>query len=450
MIFHRSTRSIVNGKRHKMPMEASVPADDRQPVNPAESVPDAAQTAPAPQNDTGTPTMNTANLLRWVIPVGCVILVLIVSIVLLAIRPGSRNDDITPEPVVATLPDIGAGQSIVSIQADAGLSELAKPGDVVQLYSIDGADLPALRYVQVYQSADDGRLLLIVDDTQAATIVREEISDRVLLIAHEDSDRAEELLELQDRINDPQITLTLQPTAEATPGVELRLEFQTEIQPTEAPLPEILWESDNPKVAVVHDGVIHTVGVGSAVITARCGDVEANCTINVEIPLEEIQLDRQTAAIAVGETLRLTATPLPQDATRFSVTWSSEDPTVATVAEDGTITGVAPGEVIITASSGEISFQCRVTVGYHAEVVQLDRENISLAIGQTYTLKPTVYPSADLIDAMQFESSNSKVVKVANDGTVTALTAGKAYITFRCGNATAKCLVIVTAAETQH
>lgn len=437
-MFHRSTRSIVAGKRHKTPQEASTPTDGQRPIDPTENIPDQPEIA------------LRANFPRRVIPFACITLVLIVIIVLLVARTDTDDTTPEPEPVTAavTLPDIGDHQRIVSILADTGLAALAEPGDVVQLYAIDGGDIPSLRYVQVYQCADD-RILLLVDDTQTAAIVRKTLSDRVLLISHKNPDRAGVLLELQERINDPQITLTLQPDAKTAPGVELQLDFQAEIQPSEAPLPEIRWESDNPDIVTVQDGVIRTSGVGSAVITACCGDAEASCTIQVEIPLEAIQFDRQNAAVAVGETLQLTALPLPQDATQFSVAWSSEDPAVATVSEDGTVTGVAPGTVLITASSGDISAQCQVTVGYHAEVVQLDRESISLAIGQTYTLKPTIYPSADLIDTLAFESSNPRVVKVSADGTVTALAVGKAYVTFRCGNATAKCLVVVTTTELQ-
>lgn len=280
---------------------------------------------------------------------------------------------------------------------------------------------------------------------QASVFVSLSISDRVILVVHNDADQAKELLELQDRINNPQISLSLQPEATVTPGTELQLEFQADILPIEAPLPEIQWESSSPDIATVENGILHAQKVGTVTITAICGNAQANCSVSIEIPLQELRIDQEKVSLAVGEALQLTAIPVPEDATNFSAVWTSEDPGVAAVSNDGTVTGISPGTVSITASCGDILRQCTVTVGHHAEVVQLDRESLSLTIGQTYTLMPSIYPSTDLIDTMQFESSNAKVVQVNESGTVIALSVGKAYITFRCGEATTKCLVYVVA-----
>ena len=440
MIFRRSTRSIVTGRRNKAPSDVTGSSEDGL---------DILNTPPSPPEDESNTGVFTASLLRWAIPVGIAALAIILFIVLLIPKPDSNEPPTEPDIPPVTMPGLDADQNIISVQSDTGLAALVAPGDVVQLYGTGGSDLPALRYVEVYQSTEDGRLLLIVDDTQAAAIISGELSDRVLLISHNDPQQAEDLLDLQARINDPEIKLTLQSTVQAAPRDTIQLEFVAEIQPAEAPFPEIVWESDNPDVAAVKKGIVYAQGVGSAIITARCGNAEATCSVTIEIPLEEIQLDRQSAAIAVGESLQLVATPVPEDATRFPVVWHSEDPAIATVAEDGTVTGVAPGKVLITATSGEFSIQCSITVGYHAEVVQLDQQSIALTVGQTYTLTPTVYPSADMIDVFKFESSNAKIAKVSSDGTVTAVAAGKAYITLRCGEATVKCLVTVTAPEPQ-
>lgn len=94
------------------------------------------------------------------------------------------------------------------------------------------------------------------------------------------------------------------------------------------------------------------------------------CAIPEESELPEsgvtgILLNKEAARVAVDGTITLTARVRPSNATNQAVTWSSSDPTIATVDENGTITGVATGIVDITVTSVEnpaISKSCKVTV----------------------------------------------------------------------------------------
>lgn len=78
-------------------------------------------------------------------------------------------------------------------------------------------------------------------------------------------------------------------------------------------------------------------------------------------PINGITLDQTAATLTEGETLTLTATVSPDDATDKTVTWSTSDASVATVA-DGVVTAVAAGTATITAKAGEHSATCVVTV----------------------------------------------------------------------------------------
>jgi len=77
--------------------------------------------------------------------------------------------------------------------------------------------------------------------------------------------------------------------------------------------------------------------------------------------------------------------------------------------------------------------------------VTLDQNDITLEIGETVTLKATVYPEDAANKVVNWTSSNSTVADVVN-GIVTAKEVGKTTITVITeeGNFTAECVVIVT------
>lgn len=81
-------------------------------------------------------------------------------------------------------------------------------------------------------------------------------------------------------------------------------------------------------------------------------------------PVTGVSLDNSTASVSVGGTTKLEATVAPEDATNKNVTWSSADEAVATVNNNGTVTGVSEGTVNITVTTvdGGFTATCSVTV----------------------------------------------------------------------------------------
>lgn len=440
MLDKRSTRSIVTSKR---PTEENSDAEAKvagRPLSPSGTVPSAEvqEALPVQEPAPGAPEEKAAmkKLPKWIICV-CAALVLVI-IASLSLLGGS---DTTVAPVIAQT------QSIIAVDADIALATEAQPGDVVRLYSVDGQPIESLQYVQVYSTNTDGQLLLLVDDIQAAVMVSQELNPKVILVAHNDPDQAGELLDLQTRINNPEIALGLEPVITLTPGEAAQPEFQTSITPIEATLPEVQWISSDPAVATVENGTVTAQGIGQTTITVTCGDAQAECVVTVEVPMEAVTLSQAEAVVGVGETLPLSAAALPEGASLGEVSWTTADAGIATVSEDGTVTAVAIGSTTITASSGSYSASCTVTVGVHAELAQVDKSSLTLTVGQTDYLAGTVYPISNVIDGMYFESSDSEVATVAEDGTVTAVAPGTCIITFRCGNAEATCPVVVSKPE---
>ena len=80
-----------------------------------------------------------------------------------------------------------------------------------------------------------------------------------------------------------------------------------------------------------------------------------------EIPVANVTLNQYNLSLFVGGTATLTATVEPENATNKTVTWESDDETVATV-EDGVVTAIDEGTATITAKAGDMTATCMVTV----------------------------------------------------------------------------------------
>jgi alpha-amylase len=107
------------------------------------------------------------------------------------------------------------------------------------------------------------------------------------------------------------------------------------------------------------------VGEGEATITASCGGKSATCAVSVphvNVPVTSVTLNQTSATLEVNKTLQLTATVNPDNADDKTVTWSSSDPTVASVSDTGLVKALKAGKVVITAACGGKSATCEVTV----------------------------------------------------------------------------------------
>ncbi len=218
------------------------------------------------------------------------------------------------------------------------------------------------------------------------------------------------------------------------------------VEPANVTAATITWASDNEAVTTVAaDGTVTAVSVGVANITATCGEASASCKVTVNpIPATGITLNVSDMTLLVGATDKLTAAVEPANVTAATITWASDNEAVTTVAADGTVTAVSVGVANITATCGEASASCKVTVNpILATGITLNVSDMTLLVGATDKLTATVEP-ANVTDAtITWTSDNEAVATVDADGTVTAVTVGVANITATCGEATATCKVTV-------
>lgn len=127
------------------------------------------------------------------------------------------------------------------------------------------------------------------------------------------------------------------------------------------------WASSDAKVATVDvwGRVLGlTPGETTVTVTTASGKCTATCKVIVkEIPATGVTLNNTTATVYIGEIVELAATVTPDNASDKTVTWTSSNTGIATVGEDGKVTGVEIGKATITATTKNgISASCEVTV----------------------------------------------------------------------------------------
>lgn len=152
--------------------------------------------------------------------------------------------------------------------------------------------------------------------------------------------------------------------------------------------------------------------------------------INSEVYAASIKLNQHNVNLGVGynTTLKVVDTGGSSGTT---VVWTSSDSSVATV-NNGVVTGVKPGEAIITAKIGAEQAICKVVVINNfvpITGIRFSNSKETILVGSTQKLSVIVTPSNASNQSLSYTSSNSNVATVDSEGNVKGITVGEAYIT---------------------
>ena len=188
----------------------------------------------------------------------------------------------------------------------------------------------------------------------------------------------------------------------------------TTVRPSDADV-TVTWSSSNTAVASVNSsGTVTARSKGTAVITAKAGDTSAKCTVTVEKKedgkVTRIWIDLTSITLLdIGDTRDISKKYdyYPKDAVPPKVTWSSSDPSVATVDSNGIVTAVGKGEaeIIITSDNGK-SGSCPVKVldygdGFVENETPFDVPKLNYNYGPMTTVDQYSYPSTYISRAAQ-------------------------------------------------
>ena len=212
----------------------------------------------------------------------------------------------------------------------------------------------------------------------------------------------------------------------------------------------LVWASSDETVATVSGGCIQAISPGKAVITVSANGLSASCTVEVSkrvIPVESVSLDRTELLMEVDETVTLTSTVSPADATDRTVDWTVADPDIVSV-QDGQVTALKEGSTVVTASAGGKSASCTVTVSAPSsdipvESVVLSETSLTVEVGETVQLTAEVYPE-DATNRVLTWSVERRGVAAVQDGWVTGLRAGATTKVYAiAGDQFAECVIEV-------
>ena len=218
------------------------------------------------------------------------------------------------------------------------------------------------------------------------------------------------------------------------------------VSPSNATNTTVLWTTSNSSVATVEKGLVLAVSPGEATITATSDDggKKTTCTVHVSakvIPVEGVSLNMTSLSLLIGASETLIATVAPDNATDKTVTWSTDDSSVATVSSDGKVTAVSVGNttITVTTSDGTRKASCAVSVlPIGVTGISLNKTSVSLLVGESETLIATVTPEDATDKTLTWSTDDSSIATVSSEGQVTAVSVGNTTITVTASDGTTK------------
>lgn len=147
-------------------------------------------------------------------------------------------------------------------------------------------------------------------------------------------------------------------------------------------------------IAKLEGNKLVAVSDGATKITATSGIVKTSAKVTVTTKVEQIVLNKTEGVLTVGNSVTVTATVTPDNATNATVNWTSSDEKVATVDSNGKVTAVAAGNATIKATSesdGDVSADYALTVNKAAVKQNKPATNYS---GTTGSAGAATAPSA--------------------------------------------------------
>lgn len=189
---------------------------------------------------------------------------------------------------------------------------------------------------------------------------------------------------------------------------------------------------DERVAALDDDGFVVLKSYGKARIqaTTEDGGYTDVCEFDVYEHTVEIRFETEQARVRKGGRLTLAAVAQPEGKTDGRLVWSSSDGSVASVDEEGVVSGKSKGEAVITVTAvdGGYTAECRVRVYQPVTELRMDNRSVTVDTGDDIQLTATILPYDADNKSIVWSSDNPDVADVNGKGVVTGVKAGQTVI----------------------
>ena len=230
--------------------------------------------------------------------------------------------------------------------------------------------------------------------------------------------------------------------------------------PKDATNKKITWTSKDSSIASVDsNGVVTAKDSGSTTITATTSN-KKTATVNIyverkTVDVKTLTINSNITSMYVGDTITLSASVTPANATNKKINWSSSDTNVASVDSYGKVTAKKSGSVVITAkSASNSSVYGTKSIAVNVKNVPVTKlttktTSYTLKYDKSYQWSVTIEPSNATNKQIVYSTSDSNIATVDSNGKITAKKVkGTATITAKAKeNSSIKTTITITVVE---
>lgn len=285
----------------------------------------------------------------------------------------------------------------------------------------------------IFKSSDDS--VATVSNTGYITAVKN--GNAVITVTSDDNNTIYDFCKV--KVGKPVLVASVSVTPEETKlKVGATCQLNVSVLPSNADKRSVSYESSNPNVAAVSDNGLVTAkasGVATITVTAKDGSgKKATSTVTVWQPVTGVTVSEKTIVIPKGNVKPIFASVVPATADEKGLAFKTSNATVATVSNEGVVTGVNEGWATITICAKEneaIYTTCTVKVGLpvYVESITLDIATADMWVGSTRQLGVSVLPANADIKDVSYGSSDNTVATVSSTGLISAKKSGTVKIT---------------------
>ena len=149
-------------------------------------------------------------------------------------------------------------------------------------------------------------------------------------------------------------------------------------------------------------------------------------------PVKRVEIQADSKKLAAGKTMQLGTAVTPQNATIQLVTWNSRNPKVATVDQNGLVTGISRGDVVIeakTTDGSNLTATLYMTITQDVTEIRYRKTDVTVATGRSVKAEVDILPNNASDRGVLWSSSDETIATVNQYGNITGRKAGDCTIT---------------------